>query len=70
MVCHLALKWYNKSIMYFNSQMQQRKTRNTSYSNNMESLTLQVDGPINERAYIHGGLITGIFFSVYRLMGL
>ena len=42
--------------MYFNSQMQQRKTRNTSYSNNIESLTLQVDGPITGRAYIQGGL--------------
>ena len=55
--------------MYFNSQMQQRKTRNTSYSNNMESLTFQVDGPINGRAYIHGGLITGIFFFYLQVDG-
>ena len=43
----------------------------------MESLALQVDGPITGRAYIRGGggrggggLITVIFFSVNRLMGL
>ena len=36
----------------------------------MESLTLQVDGYITGRANIPGGLITGIIFSVYRLMGL
>ena len=43
-------------------------------SNNMEELTLQEDGPIIGRAYIagwgRGKLITGIYFSVSRLMGL
>ena len=37
----------------------------------MESLTLQVDGPITGRAYIDPeGLISGMFFSFYRLTGL
>ena len=40
----------------------------------MENVTLQVDGPITIRACNRrgggGGVITGIFFSVYRLMGL
>ena len=45
--------------------------KNTKNSNNMEGLTLQVDGPITGRVIIPGGgLITGIFFSVNRLMGL
>ena len=41
-------------------------------SNNMKSLTLQVDGPITERAYIGGGGggYNRVIFSVYRLMGL
>ena len=34
--------------MYFNLHQQQRKTRN---GNNMESLTLQADESITERAY-------------------
>ena len=38
--------------------------KNQKYSNNTESFTLEVDGPITGRAYIPagGGLITGIFF--------
>ena len=55
--------------MYFSLQQQQREKKN---SNNMARLNLQEDGPIIGRAYIKrgGGLITGIFFSVYRLRGL
>ena len=61
MGCYSALKWYNKSIMYFNSQPQQRKARKTAIYN-IEILTLQVDGPITGRAYIRTGLQPESFF--------
>ena len=39
-------------MVYFNSQHLKEKPKN---SNNMESLTLQVDGPITGSAYKHAG---------------
>ena len=56
--------------MYFNSQQKQKIQTN---SNNIESLTLQVDGPITGRAYIWGrerGAYNRNICSVYRLMGI
>ena len=36
--------------------------KNQKNSNNMEGLTLQVDGPMNREGLYPEGLITGIFF--------
>ena len=41
--------------------------KNKKNSNNMESLTLQADGPITWRAYIRGAFHRNIF-SAYMLM--
>ena len=53
MVFNSALKGYDKPKMYFNSQQEQGKTRKKN-SNNTESLTLQVDGPLTGKAIIRG----------------
>ena len=45
--------------------------KNTKNSNNMESLTLQVDGPITGRAYVLVGVgaVTGIFHFSLKVDG-
>ena len=45
--------------------------KNKNISNNMESLTLQVDGPITQRAYIlGGGGLLAEYFLCLRVDGL